>query len=95
MTARDKATNKEQKVTITASTNLNQGEIDRMVNEARQNQADDARRKELVEARNNGDNAAYQAEKTLRDLGDKTCARPFREMTLTQSAALLRICRIY
>jgi molecular chaperone DnaK len=71
VTARDKATNKEQKVTITASTNLNKGEIERMVNEARQNQSADARRKELAEARNNGDNAAYQAEKALRDLGDK------------------------
>ncbi len=71
VTARDKATNKEQKVTITASTNLNKGEIDRMVNEARQNQTADAHRKEVVEARNNGDNAAYQAEKALHDLGDK------------------------
>jgi molecular chaperone DnaK len=71
VTARDKATGKEQKVTITASTNLNKGEIDRMVNEALKNQAADAQRKELVEARNNGDNAAYQAEKTLRDLDGK------------------------
>ncbi len=71
VTARDKATSKEQKVTITASTNLNKDEIDRMVNEARQNQAADARRKELAEARNTGDNTVYQAEKTLGDLGDK------------------------
>jgi molecular chaperone DnaK len=71
VTAHDKASNREQKVTITASTNLNKTEIERMVNEANQNRAEDAQRKELVEARNNADNAAYQAEKTLRDLGDK------------------------
>ena len=71
VTAKDKATSKEQKVTITASTNLNKGEIDRMVNEARQNQAADAQRKELAEAHNNAENVAYQAEKALKDLGDK------------------------
>jgi molecular chaperone DnaK len=71
VTAKDKATSKEQKVTITASTNLNKSEIERMVNEARQNQAADARRKEVVEVRNNGDSTAYQAEKLLRELGDK------------------------
>jgi molecular chaperone DnaK len=74
VTAKDKATSKEQKVTITASTNLNKGEIERMMNEARQNQAADARRKEVVEARNQGDTLAYQAEKVLRDLGDKVPA---------------------
>ena len=48
VTARDKATSREQKVTITASTNLNKTEIERMVDEARQNQAADVRRKELA-----------------------------------------------
>ncbi len=71
VTARDKATGKEQKVTITASTNLNKSDIDRMVKEAQQHQAEDARHKELVEARNNGDSMAYQAEKLLRDLGER------------------------
>jgi molecular chaperone DnaK len=68
---RDKATNKEQKVTITASTNLSKEEIDRKVNEAREHEADDRRQKELIEARNLADNIAYQTEKMLRDLGDK------------------------
>ena len=71
VTAKDKATNREQKVTITASTNLNKNEIDRMVREAQQNQASDARRKEVIEARNLGDTTIYQAEKTLKDLGSK------------------------
>ncbi len=71
VTAKDKASGKEQKVVITASTNLNKSEIDRMVNEAKKNQADDVKRKELAEAHNNADNTAYQADKLLHDLGDK------------------------
>ncbi len=71
VSARDKATGREQKITITASTNLNKSDIERMVNEAKKNEAEDRKRKELVEARNNGDTLAYTAEKALRDLGDK------------------------
>jgi len=71
VTAKDKASGKEQKVTITASTNLNKSDIERMVSEASQNQAADAQRKELAEARNTAEMAGYQAEKALRDLGDK------------------------
>ncbi|HPH95309.1 MAG TPA: molecular chaperone DnaK [Anaerolineaceae bacterium] len=74
VTARDKATNREQKVVITASTNLNKSEIDRMVAEAQSNQAADARRKDLAEAHNQADGTLYQAEKSLRDLGDKVPA---------------------
>lgn len=74
VSALDKATGKEQKVTITASTNLNHSEIDRMVNEAREHESDDRKRRELIEARNNADNLAYQTEKMLRDLGDKVPA---------------------
>ncbi len=69
--ARDKATGKEQNVTITATTNLNKGEIERMVHDARDHEADDRRRKELVETRNNADNLAYQTEKILHELGEK------------------------
>lgn len=71
VTARDKATGKEQKVTITASTNLNKSEVERMVEEARRHEAEDRRRRELAETRNTADNLVYQTEKTLRDLGDK------------------------
>ena len=71
VTARDKASGKEQKVTITASTNLDKGDVERMVREANMNKAEDDRRKALIESRNMGDNVAYQAEKTLRDLGEK------------------------
>jgi len=71
VTARDRATGGEQNVTITASTNLNKAEIERMVQQARQNETEDRNRRELVEARNNADSLAYQTEKTLKDLGDK------------------------
>lgn len=71
VTARDKATGKEQKVTITASTNLNKNDVERMVREASQNKAEDDRRKQLIETRNMGDSIAYQSEKTLKDLGEK------------------------
>jgi len=69
--AKDKASGKEQNVTITASTNLDKGDVERMVREANMNKADDDRRKALIEARNMGDSVAYQSEKTLRDLGEK------------------------
>jgi molecular chaperone DnaK len=69
--ARDKATGREQKITITASTNLNKSDIERMVKEAKSHEAEDRKRKDLIEARNTGDSLAYQAERALRDLGDK------------------------
>lgn len=72
--ARDKATGKEQKVTITASTNLDKSEIDRMVEESREHEVEDRKRRELIEARNNADSLAYQTEKTLNDLGEKVPA---------------------
>lgn len=74
VTAKDKATGKEQKVTITASTNLSKSDIERMVQEARQNEAADKQRRELIEARNTADNLVYQTEKALRELGDKVPA---------------------
>ncbi len=66
VSAKDKATSKEQNVTITASTNLQDNDINRMVKEARENEADDRRRRELIEARNNADSLVYQTEKTLK-----------------------------
>lgn len=74
VTAKDKATGKEQKVAITASTNLNKNDIDRMVQEARQNEAADKKRREVIEVKNNADNLVYQTEKALRELGDKVPA---------------------
>ncbi len=88
VTAKDRATGKEQKVTITASTNLNESDIERMVREAREHEAEDRRRKELIEARNTADSLAYQTEKVLRDLGDKVPAG--ERQTIEQKIADLR-----
>jgi molecular chaperone DnaK len=73
--AQDKATGKEQKVTITASTNLDKDDVERMVQESKSHAADDRKRRELADARNEGDSLAYQAEKALRDLGEKVPAK--------------------
>jgi molecular chaperone DnaK len=72
--AKDKATGREQKVTITASTNLSKEDIEHKVRDAQQHEAEDKRRREMIEARNQGDSLAYQTEKTLRELGDKVPA---------------------
>lgn len=74
VSALDKATNREQKITITASSGLSKEEVDRMVRDAERFAAEDRKRKEEVETRNNADSLAYQAEKTLRDLGSKVPA---------------------
>jgi len=71
VSARDKGTGKEQKITITASSGLSKDEVERMRQEAEQHAADDAKRKEEVDVRNSADSLAYTAEKTLRDHGDK------------------------
>ena len=74
VSAQDKATGKQQSVAITASTNLDKGEVERMVREAEINKAADERRKKLIEARNEGDALAYSVERSLEDLGDKVSA---------------------
>ena len=71
VTAHDKATGKEQKVTVTASTNLSKDEIERKVHEAQQHEAEDKRQRDLIQARNIADSMVYQTEKALRELGDK------------------------
>jgi len=73
-TAKDKATGREQKITITASTNLNKADVERMVQEAKSSASEDNRRRETIQARNEADQAIYQAEKSLRDLGEKVSA---------------------
>jgi molecular chaperone DnaK len=74
VTAEDKATGKEQKITITASTNLSSSEVEQKVQDAKPHEADDRRRRELIEARNTADQLIYQTEKSLRELGDQVPA---------------------
>lgn len=71
VTARDEDTGKEQKVTISDSTNLEKSEVERMLREAQAHAAEDRRRRETVDARNHLDSLVYQLERTLKDLGDK------------------------
>ena len=74
VTAKDMATGKEQKITISGSTSLDKNEIDRMVRDAEQHSAEDKARRELVEARNMADSLAYSVERSIRDLGDRVPA---------------------
>jgi len=71
VSAKDMGTGKVQNVTITASTNLSKEDIERAVKEAEQYAAEDAKRKEEVDIRNQGDQMVYQTEKTLSEMGDK------------------------
>ena len=71
VSAKDLGTNKEQHITITSSTNMSQEDINKAVREAEQYAAEDAKRKEEVEVRNQGDQMVYQTEKTMAELGDK------------------------
>ena len=74
VTARDKASGREQKITITSTSGLSQEEVDRMVREAELHAQEDRQRREEIETRNRADSLAYQAERTLQDVGDKISA---------------------
>lgn len=71
VTAKDKGTGKEANITITASTNLTDSEVDKAVKEAEMYAEQDKKRKEEIEVKNNADQLVYQTEKTLKELGDK------------------------
>ncbi len=71
VSAKDLGTNKEQSITITASSNLTEEEINKAVKEAEQNAEEDKKRRELIDAQNNLDNQIYQLEKLIKDSGDK------------------------
>ena len=71
VSARDKATGREQKITITASSGLSEAEIDRMVKDAERHASEDQQRREQVELRNRADSTIFAAEKSLREFGDK------------------------
>ncbi|MBO4865389.1 MAG: molecular chaperone DnaK [Ruminococcus sp.] len=74
VSAKDLGTGKEQNITITSSTNMSKEDIDKAVKEAEAFAAEDAKKKEEVDIRNNGDQLAFQAEKALKDFGDKVDA---------------------
>ncbi|HOS96503.1 MAG TPA: Hsp70 family protein, partial [Deltaproteobacteria bacterium] len=71
VSAKDKATGKEQSIRITSSSGLNEDDINRMIREAEEHESEDRRRKDLVEAKNTADSMLYTTEKTLKEHGDK------------------------
>jgi len=74
VSAKDKATGKEQQIKVTGSSGLSEEEIQRMIQEAEAHKEEDRKRKELVEARNQADALAYQTEKSLKEVGDAISA---------------------
>ena len=80
ISAKDKATSKEQRITIEASSGLDERDIDRMVNEAKEHEAEDKKRREVAEARNELDTLIYSAEKSLAEYKDKLEAADIEAM---------------
>jgi molecular chaperone DnaK len=74
VSAKDKATNKEQQIRIQASGGLSDSEIEKMVKDAEVHAADDKKRKELVEAKNHAESTIHQTQRSLSELGDKVGA---------------------
>merc|ERR1712190_122137 len=74
VSAKDRGTGKEQTVTIAGSTPLDKGDVERMVRDAEDNAAEDSKRKDGVETKNNAESLVYQTEKQLQELGDKVPA---------------------
>ena len=74
VSAKDLGTGKEQHITITSSTNMSKEDVEKAVHEAEQYAAEDAKRKEEIDTRNQGDQMVYQTERTLEELGDKVDA---------------------
>jgi len=79
--AKDLGTGKEQKITITASTNMSKDDIDKAVKDAEQFASEDKKHRDEVEIRNNAESMVYQSEKTLKDLGDKLSASDKQPVT--------------
>jgi molecular chaperone DnaK len=92
VSARDKDTGAEQRITISESSNLDQGEVDRMIADAERNRDEDARLRQVIDARNALDTAAYQVERRLGELGDAVPAheRARAEMLVADARQALK-----
>ena len=86
VSARDKATSKQQNITITASSGLTKDEIERMKKEAEANAAEDAQQRESIEVKNHADSLVYSTERTLREHGDKVAGRRTSRRSRRRSA---------
>ena len=85
VSAKDRATNKEQSMTITGQSTLDKNDIDQMVKDAEAHAEEDRQRREEAEVRNNADSLVYQTEKVLRDQGDKRVGRRARPPSSSRS----------
>jgi molecular chaperone DnaK len=92
VSARDKDTAKEQKITISGSTQLSKEDIERMVGDAQAHSDEDRRRREQIEARNTADSMAYQLERQIRDLGDQVPVneRARADQLISETRSLLK-----
>lgn len=98
--AKDLGTNKEQAITITGGSGLSESEIERMVNEAKENEEADRKRKELIDLKNESDSMIYQTEKAIKDLGEKvdekekaeieTAKKDLEEVLKTENYAVIK-----
>ena len=80
VTAKDLGTNKKQSITITSNTTLSDEEVEEMMKEAEKNKEEDAKRKEVAEAKNEAEQLVFQTEKSLKDLGDKVEEKEEKEI---------------
>ena len=90
VTAKDKATGKEQKIRIEASSGLSDAEIDRMVKDAEKNAAEDKKRREEIDARNRLDSMTYEVEKNVEGVGATSSRRTSRRSSTARSSARAR-----
>ena len=98
--AKDLGTNKEQAITITGGSGLSESEIERMINEAKENEEADRKRKELIDLKNESDSMIYQTEKAIKDLGEKvdekekaeieTAKKDLEEVLKTENYAVIK-----
>ena len=88
VSAKDLGSGKETGITITSSTNMNKDDVERAVKEAEQYAAEDKKRREAIDTRNNADQIVYQTEKTVKDLGDKISAED--KATIEQKTAAVK-----
>lgn len=85
VTAKDRGTGREQKITVTSSTGLTKSDIDKLVEEAEQHAEEDKVKREAIELRNQADNALWAVDRTLKDLGDKVTAEQKAEVEAAKS----------
>jgi len=91
VSAKDKATGKEQKIRIESSSGLSKEEIDKMMNEAKAHEGEDKKKRELVDARNQLDTLVYTVEKSLKDYGDKGSADEKKKVEAALSKAKTKL----